>query len=255
MTSGAALSAAVAGGSLQIAGSSVMGLITAHTRGVPFQIVAPGTVYVSDKTAELLLVRKDAPIHTGADMNGKTIASPALGDLLSTAILSWIDQNGGDVKTVRQIELPSAATQAALESGRIDAAGFVEPRLSEALRGGNVRVLAKPLDAIGKRFMISAEFATADFINANRDVIARFAKAQCEANAFANAHPDQTAPWLADFAKIDVDAILHGRREIFDETMIVDNLQRVIDAAARYKVIAQSFDARDMISPVVLNAR
>jgi hypothetical protein len=68
-------------------------------------------------------------------------------------------------------------------------------------------------------------------------VVARFAKAQCEANAFANAHPDQTAPWLADFAKIDLDAIQHGRREIFDETLVVDNLQRVIDAAARYKVI------------------
>ena len=75
MNSGAAVSAAIVGGAMQAGGTSVMGLITAHLKGVPFQIIAPASLYLSDKPSELLVVRKDSPIRTGADMNGKTVAS------------------------------------------------------------------------------------------------------------------------------------------------------------------------------------
>jgi NitT/TauT family transport system substrate-binding protein len=255
MASGAATSAAVAGGALHVGGSSLMGLINAHVRGIPFQIVAPASVYVSDRAAEALVVRKDAPIRTAADLTGKTVASPALGDLLSTATMAWIDANGGNAKLVHQVELPPSATAAALESGRIDAAAIQEPRLTELLRSGNSRMLGKPYDVIGKRFLNAATIATADFINANRDTIERFARATLEVNAYANAHPDQTAPWLAEFAKVPLDAVLHSTRAIFAESISVPDVQLVVDAAARFKIIERPFDARELISPVVLPAR
>jgi NitT/TauT family transport system substrate-binding protein len=253
LTSGAAMAAAVAGGTLQIAASSLMGLITAHSKGVPFQIVAPEAIYLSERPTLLLLVRKDATLRTGADLDGKTIATPALGDLQSVATFAWIDQSGGDSKTVRHVELAPAAVPAALEAGRIDAATLPEPRLSDALQAGNVRVLAKVYDAIAKRFLVSAEFAMADFIDAHREAIRRYARAQRLATIFANEHPDQTAPWLAQFARVDVDAIDHSKREVFDESIVLPHIQVVIDAAARYKVIERPFDARDLVSPVVLN--
>lgn len=255
MSSGAAMAAAVAGGALHIGGSSLMGLISAHAKGIPFHIVAPSSIYLSEKPGELVLVRSDAPIRAVADLNGKTIASPALGDLLSTATLLWIDQNGGDSKSVRLVEVPSSAMAAALESGRIDAAAMAEPRISDALRSGNVRIFGKMYDAIGKRFLVSALFARTDFIDANRDTIVRLARAQREANAFANAHPDQTAPWLAEVAKVELQTIQHSKRELFAETLVLGNIQRVIEAAARYKVIERVFEARELISPVVLNLR
>lgn len=253
LNSGAAMAAAVAGGALQIAASSLMGLITAHTKGIPFQIVAPEAVYLTDSPTTILLVRKDAPFRTGADLNGKTIASPALGDLQSTATFAWIDSNGGDAKTVRHVELPPAAVVAALEANRVDAATLPEPRLSDAIHGGAVRTLAKVFDAISKRFLVSAEFAMADYISANHDVIQRYARAQHESTIFANAHQSQTAPWLAEFAKVDVEAVLRSKREVFDESIVLAHIQVVIDAAARYKVIDRGFDAREIVSPAVLN--
>jgi NitT/TauT family transport system substrate-binding protein len=251
-TSGAASAAAIAGGSIQIAGSSLVGLITAHVHNVPFQIVAPGSIYLTEKPPELLVVRKDSPYHSAADLNGKTIGSPALKDLLSTATLAWIEQNGGDAHSVAQVEIPPAATLAALENGRIDAAMIAEPRLSDALRSGNVRVLGKGYDAIGKRFLVSAEFAATAFCTDNRDVVARFARAHREANAFANAHPDQTAPWLAEFTKVDVDTVNRSTREQYDETLVLADIQRVIDFTARTKIIDRAFPAREMIAPAVL---
>lgn len=250
--SGAAMAAAVVGGSLQIGGSAIMGLILAHLRNVPFRIVTPGSVYLSEKPAMALLVRKDSPIHSAADLNGKTIASPALHDLFSAATLAWMEANGGDASSVRQVEVPPAATLPAIEAGRIDAAMIVEPRLSEGLRSGNVRVLGKAYDAIGKRFLVAAEFSTLDFINANRELVGRFTRAQLEAHAYANAHPAETAPWLAEFAKVDVDTIRASTREVFAESLSLPDIQRVIDAAVKYKLIDRGFDAREIVSPLLL---
>jgi NitT/TauT family transport system substrate-binding protein len=255
MGSGAALVAAVIGGTLQVGTTSTIGLVTAHAKGIPLQIIAPTSIYLSEKPGELLLVRKESSIRSGADLNGKTIASPAFGDLLSTATFAWIDQNGGDSKTVHQVELPSAATPAALAAGRIDAAAMNEPRLSEAMQSGNFRAIGKPYDAIAARFLVACFVVLADFGNTHVDVLQRFARAHRETNVFANAHQDQTAVWLAEVAKLDPAAIQRGRRETFAETLAVSDVQHVIDAAARFKLIDHAFDAREMISPAVLNLR
>ncbi|MGA2393911.1 MAG: ABC transporter substrate-binding protein [Candidatus Lustribacter sp.] len=255
LNSGAAATAALVGGALNASGTSVMGVIAAHLKGVPFQIIAPASLYVSDKPSELLVVKKDSPYRTGADLNGKTIASPALGDLFSITTMAWVDQNGGDSRTLHEIELPPSATPAAISTGRIDAAVLTEPLLSQTINAGITRVLGKPYDAIAPRFMIAAVVAMADYINANRDAIQRLARSLLEANAFGNAHPDQTAPWLSEITHVDVATIERGHRELFDEALIVGNLQRVIDAAARYKAIDHAFDARDLISPIVLGIK
>ena len=85
--------------------------------------------------------------------------------------------------------------------------------------------------------------------------IQRFARADRETNAFANAHPDRTAVWLAEVAKLDPEAIKRGRRAIFADTLAVADLQRVVDAAVRFELIERTFDARELISPAVLNLR
>ena len=72
-----------------------------------FVIVAPGDIYTTDRPYMLLFVKKESDIHTGKDLTNKTIAAPALRDLTSMATLAWIDQNGGDSKTVRTLEFPA----------------------------------------------------------------------------------------------------------------------------------------------------
>lgn len=60
MNSGAAVSAAVAGGSLQIGSSSLPGVIAAHSKGVPFQLVHAG-----------LGVRVRSPLRRAARARGR----------------------------------------------------------------------------------------------------------------------------------------------------------------------------------------
>ena len=253
--SGAANSAAVAGGSLQFAGSNVVTLIKAHLQGVPFQIVCPGAIYDTNFPAQVLCVLTNSGYKTGADLDGKTIAVTAIGDLLSTSTLAWIDQHGGHSSSVKLVELPPSAQGAALATGRVQAAALAEPFLSQALIDGTVTVFAKIFDAIAPRYLEAAYVGVPDYINANPDVVRRFATAVLDGGAFADAHPDQTLPWLIDFAHIDPVIAKRVRRERFATTVDPALVQVEIDALARLKLIDHAFDARDLFCPLILNLR
>jgi len=253
LANGAANAAAIAGGAIQFASSNLVTLIKAHLNGLPFQIVSPGAIYSTDNPTQVLVARKDSGLRTASDLNGKTIATTALGDLLAASTLAWIDQHGGTSASVKMVEIPSTAIGAALESGRVDAATMAEPHLSEALGTGTVVVFAKIFDAIAPKFLVSAQFAMPDYINANRDTAQRFARAILDGNAFANEHPDKTAPWLVDSAKVDLASIKRSRREVFAVSMDPSLVQVVIDALVRMKGIDRGFSAAELISPVALN--
>jgi NitT/TauT family transport system substrate-binding protein len=251
MKSGAAIASAVAGGAIDIGLSSIVPLIGAHTHGIPFVFVAPAAIYTSTAPYAALLVKKDSPLKTPRDLNGKTLASPALKDLIATSNLAWIDQNGGNSTTVKIVELPGSAVLAALDNGRIDGGTLLEPRLSQALESGTVRVLGTPFDAYGKRFVISSWFSTTDYVRANTDVIRRFARVIREANAYSNTHHAATAPLLAALAKVDVGTITRSTRVEYGDALNVKELQSVVDVTAKYKVIDRPFDADELISPAV----
>jgi NitT/TauT family transport system substrate-binding protein len=249
--SGAAVSAAVAGGALQIGISSLVPLIGAHARGLSFQLVCPAAVYNNKAPYAAMIVKKDGPIRSARDLNGKTISSPALHDLIGTSNAAWIDQNGGDSSTVKAIELPGSVVLQAIVDGRIDAGTLLEPQLSDALQSGQVRILGYTFDAYGKAFPISGWFATAEYIAANRDLIVRFARVLREANAYCNGHHSETAPLLAAFAKVELARVLQSTRVSYGDVLDLKQIQGVIDVSAKYKVIATPFPASELVSPTV----
>ena len=252
MNSGAAAAAAVAGGAAQIGQSSLVTLINAHARGIPFALVAAGGLITSDVPYAAALVRKDSPIKTGRDLNGKIFAVPALQDLNTIAAMLWIDQNGGDSKTVKFVELPAVATVTAIEEGRVDAGQVGTPVLTAALDDGKTRILAQIFDAFGSRFENAAWFATTDYAKANPDVVVRFATAMRQASVLANTHRAETLTLIADFRHLDPQTLAHMARIEFAEYLDPRDIQPLIDAAAKYKAIAAPFPAQDMISPLAL---
>jgi NitT/TauT family transport system substrate-binding protein len=250
--SGTATLAAIAGGSAQAGLSSVLPIVTAHARGAEFRIIAPAGIYSPSVPYGLMICRKDAPFKTGRDLNGKTIASSALKDLLATASLAWIDANGGDSSTVRAIELTPASILPALLDGRIDAATVVTPRLTEALDSGKVRVLGDSFATFGKRFAIAAWMSSADWAAKNVEVAARFAAAMREATAYTGTHHADTVQMLADYAHLDPKLIEHSTRSLDAEYLEPSDIQPTIAMAVKYKIIDQSFDGRTLLTAAVI---
>lgn len=252
VNSGAAGLAAVAGGAANVALSSMPAIMQGFLRAVPFRIVAPAQLYLTDAPAVVLLVKKDGPIRTAADLNGKTIAGASLKDLNSVTTLAWIDRNGGDSSTVKVVEMPLSSAVPSLEDGRIDAFPVAAPYFDQALATGKVRVLTKPYDVIGKRFEATAYVALQPWIEADAAAAERFARAMHELIVFTNAHQSETVDLVASYSGVDAAVVAKSVRSVDPEYVEAANLQPLIDFAANARVIDRRFDANEIIASTAL---
>jgi NitT/TauT family transport system substrate-binding protein len=250
IASGAATAAALAGGTFQFGSVSAVSAVTAVSKGLPLQFVAPSGLYNSTTEFVATLVRANSDFKTGKDFNGRVIGSVSLQDLNSIAMLTWIDQHGGDSKTVKVIEIPYSALIPALEEGKIDMATFIQPGLSMGLANGKLKVFAKTYDALAPRFYITAWMARNDWAASNPDTVRKFATVMREASIYVNAHHNETAPLVAPFAGIPLEQMLKGGRDTFATTyMEANGVQPIIDALYTNKQIDKKIDANDLIAP------
>ena len=255
VANGAAALASLIGGSSQVALTSTLPLFQGHSRGVGFTIVAPAQWYLSDgATAGTMLVKKGSPIQSGRDLNGKTIAVQSLRDLNWAGTMAWIDQTGGDSRTVKAVELPLPAVVPAISEGRVDAGSVQTPFLEEGIASGQVRVVAKAYDAIGKRFEASVYVSMLDYVAANRDAFTRFARGMHEAVVYTNAHPIEMNDLVASFTKMDPAVVARTPRTTDPEWLEARWLQPVIDVAYKYKLIDRVFPAEELFSSVLVRA-
>lgn len=245
INNGAAIAAAVASGAVDIGQANLVSLATAHERGLPFVLIAPGGFYTSTEPTTALVVAKSSPAKTAKDLSGKTIAVSGIKNITQVGASAWLDQNGGDVGSVKWIELPFPQMAPALAAGRVDAAVIAEPELSGAT-SRDARVLAPVYTSIAKDFLIGAWFARADWAKAHPDLVKRFAAAIAETSRWANAHHAESAKVLEKYTKQPISPNI--RRVRWAERLDAADVQPLIDASAKYKVIKAPFPAAEFIA-------
>jgi NitT/TauT family transport system substrate-binding protein len=244
--SGAAVATAVVAGTIDIGKSSLVNLMNAHLRGIPVQLVAAGAIFDS-RVAPFgqVLVAADSGITSGKDLTGKTIGVPYLQDFNVLVVRMWVDQTGGDSKTLKFVEIPDSALTAALIAHRIDACVLQEPNLSAAIQTRQVKAFTvTPSDPA---FLFSAWFADTDWIATHADTVAAFIRVMAASTAYTNAHPDATAKLMADATGVPLDTFLKTPRLHSSMSLSTSAIQPYIDVAARYGLIQQAFPAQTMI--------
>jgi NitT/TauT family transport system substrate-binding protein len=256
VANGAAAMAAVVGGSAEIAFTNVLAVFQGYLRDIPIQIVAPSSIYLTEKPQSAMLVLKDSPMHAGRDLNGKTYSSPALRDLNEAVMRAWIDQHGGDSKTIRVVELPASASTPALDEGRIDAATVFEPVLTRVLETGKYRVLGRQFDSVahGQRFEQTAFAGVAGWVDRNRDAASRFARAMHESILYTNVHLAETVDLVASYTKVAPEVVARSVRFIDPEYVEARLLQPMLDVCVKYGVLDRSFPVSAVISPAAVPA-
>ncbi|MGA2394516.1 MAG: ABC transporter substrate-binding protein [Candidatus Lustribacter sp.] len=253
--SGAAIFAAVLGGSADFGSGSLFPVFSAYSRGLPLRIVAPASLYTTSHPDSMVIVAKDGPIQTPRDLNGKIVGVDFVTDVSVTALRAWLDQHGGDGKSLRPIELKQTEQVAALDAGRIDATVVKPPYLTVAMESGKCRVLGTPLDAIAPRFLLSCWVATADFIAKNPAVVNGFAAALNEAARWTNAHEAATLDMVASFSGQDPAVLARGIRSTSAETVALSDFQRPLDFAVKYGILDHGFDLSGLLAPSVTLSR
>jgi NitT/TauT family transport system substrate-binding protein len=248
MNNGAAVIAAVAGGSVDFGGSNLQSLVVAYKKGVPIQLVAPAGVFNKSSPVAAIIVPKNSSIMTAKDLEGKVIAASPLKSLSEFAADIWIDKNGGDSSKVKYVEIPFGEMESALLQGRVAAASLTEPYISQAQ--GTCRVLALPYSAIAPQFLTSAFFTSVAFARAHPDSVAKFASAMRTTALWANTHQAASGEILGTVAKLDPKTVADMSRVMYAERLTPALIQPTIDLSVTFKVIDAGYPASDMIASV-----
>jgi len=143
-------------------------------------------------------------IETAADLRGKRVAAPQLGNTQDVALRNWLNSKGlkttttggGDVKVVDQ---DNATTLQTFEQGLIAGAWVPEPWATRLIveGGGHALVDERTLWPEGK-FVTTQLVVRTAFLQQHADVVENLLKGQVEANAFVNNDPAQAQQIASD---------------------------------------------------------
>src|SRR5690349_15250112 len=110
--------------------------IALRAQGVPVKIV-----YLGHRYGSAVVVQKDGPVKTFADLKGKVVAIPSRFSDERLILFKALAENGMGAKDVRMVEMAPPDVAGALAARAIDAFSMGEPFPSQAEMGGFGRVL------------------------------------------------------------------------------------------------------------------
>ncbi|MFJ8358247.1 ABC transporter substrate-binding protein [Streptomyces sp. NPDC093984] len=142
------------------------------------------------------LVVDPKKIKSLADVKGKKIATPQLGNTQDVAFLNWIAEQGwkvdaqsgkGDVSVVRT---DNKVTPDAFKSGSIDGAWVPEPTASKLVAEGGKVLLDESSLWPDKKFVITNIIVSQKFLKEHPKAVEAVLKASVETNKWIKANPD-----------------------------------------------------------------
>lgn len=110
--------------------------------------------------AEVILVAKNSPLKSVADLKGKKVAFQK-GSSSHNLLLRALQREGLNFKDIQPVYLTPADARAAFQQGDVDAWAIWDPYYSAAQQQGNVRVLAdgSQLNLTGSFYLATRKFA------------------------------------------------------------------------------------------------
>jgi NitT/TauT family transport system substrate-binding protein len=136
-------------------------------------------------------------IGSAAELRGKRLSTPQLGNTQDVALRWWLSekglktnpQGGGDVTILPQ---DNAQILQAFRSGQIDGAWVPEPWATRLIVEGGGKQLVDERDLWpGGRFATTLLVVRTDFLKAHRDVVKRLLQAQVQADLLVNRQPTE----------------------------------------------------------------
>src|SRR5437762_3824588 len=138
-------------------------------------------------------------ITSAAALNGKSLATPSLGNTQDVAVRYWLKQHGltttatggGDV-AIKPIK-PNSAAVLQFKSGQLDGGWEPEPYATEMVLDGGKRLVNEASLWPGGKFVTTNLVVTQSFLKAHPSTVNGLLKGQIEANAYINSNPTAAA--------------------------------------------------------------
>jgi NitT/TauT family transport system substrate-binding protein len=238
---GAAIVPAIVSGDNQIGFSNTTSLIIAGGKKLPIQIIAQGVLGgKGEKDAwDGLIVAKGSKIRTAKDLEGKTVAVNTLKNVGPLSINTALEERGVDYRTVKYVEVPFPDMNAALDSGRVDAAFVVEPFFSQG-KGSGAKALLNPYEETSPSLTVATYFTSKQYIEQNRDVVDRFKRAMDKSLEYSANNPDAVRKAVLEYTKIPPKAAESMTLPQWQADLNEPTIEQTAELAKKYGFVEQA---------------
>ena len=242
--SGETMQATIAGSVDVGVAAGTFGVMGAYAKGAPIRIIG------AESTGEdsYWYVRAESPIRSMADMKGRTMAYSTNGSSTHANALAFVELYKVDARLVATGGFP--ATFTTVMSGQIDAGWSAPPYAMEALRKGEIRVIARSAELpLVKGHTVRVLIANKADLDSRPDVYRRFMRAYRETVDWMYAS-DEAPKIYAEFAKISIEDARRVREEFDPKEMLIPDrvlgLSDLVPDAVKFKYLSQPLTASQL---------
>ena len=200
-------------------------LIRAGGAGVDVVQAAGNTVSSKDNPFVQIIVPKDSPIKTVADLKGRTIGTPTLSGVIHAGVQHAAQQAGVNPAEIKGVEAPSPNLPDQLKAKRIDAVEALEPFASNLKSQGNVSI-GDPFSPIADPLATNFWMAQGTWASDNRDAIRRFVTSLEEAVTSIQQNPTEARRILQEYTKMPAPIAASVPLPTYDFEVRTGDLQR-----------------------------
>ncbi|MFT3671180.1 sulfonate ABC transporter substrate-binding protein [Aestuariivirga sp.] len=197
---------------------------------------------------EAILVAKDSPIKSLADLKGKKVALNK-GSNVHYLLVKALEKGGLEYKDVETAFLPPADARAAFEKGAVDAWAIWDPFQAAAEAATGARTITN-----GEGLVSNHQFylSTKQYTAANADIVDVLVKQIAELDAWANGNTDAVASELsasvgipADVLKVALSRQTYGVKPISNE--VIAEQQKIADVFYGLGLIPKAIKISDVV--------
>jgi sulfonate transport system substrate-binding protein len=205
--------------------------------------------------AEALVVPKDSPLKSVADLKGKRIALNK-GSNVHYFLVKLLEKSGLKYADVTPVFMPPADARAAFEKGAVDAWVIWDPFLSAVEKQVGARQIA---DATGVANGFNFYLAQTDYAQANPAVIRALFDNTLDAARFVQADVPKAAALIAPLQGLDVSVVESSLRRykygvVPVTPQVAAEQQKIADAFYELKLIPKAIRIADAL-PVTVAAK
>jgi NitT/TauT family transport system substrate-binding protein len=229
---------AVISGSVDLGiAAGVMGVLGAYSKGAPVRVIGAETTGASDL---FWYVKADSSIKSLRDTDGKILGYSTNGSSTHGIVTAFMQQYNLSAKPTA-LGGP-AANLTAVMSGQVDVGWSAPPFGLDQLDQNQIRIIATGNDAEAfKGQTVRLNIANANYLQAHRDIVARYMKAYRETVSYMYTDPNALKVY-ADWLKITEAKAKRTRDDFFPrpsiEPDVITGLDRIVKDAVALKFTA-----------------
>jgi len=246
ITGGAAAIPQVENGSLDISQTNYVSTFSAVEAGKKLKLVAD--MYQAAENNFNIMVPKDSPIKTVADLKGKTILVNNLRNIATLAVTTQLKVAGLTEKDVNFAEKPFPEMGNAIKSGQADAGWITEPFITATQSQLGFRKLADTMTGETENLPIAGWMATDEWVAKHPKTLAAFQRAISKAQEVASSDRKEIEAMLPEYTKIDAQTASVITLGTFPSELNADRLQKVADLMLEYGYLKKPIDVKSIIA-------